>query len=249
MANIAKRPAGDAMKWLACGWDLFKPFMGLWVLITIAVMLVMILLGLLPLVGGIASALISPLLAAGMMNAADKIHSGAALDASHVLEPARSNKLNALLMLGVAQLLVAILSGLVAFSSLGPAVLEAMQSGGASVNGPMGGIPVFGLLLVLTLWSLFFMALLYAPALVWFDDVNPTDALKQSFLATWRNWLPLSVYGLIMVVLAILSAFTFGLGFLVLWPVAACSLYCSYRAIFESDKKSPGKDPAGILES
>jgi len=246
MTNIRKRPAGDAVQWITCGWNLFKSYMGLWVLITIAVMLLMILLGLLPLVGGIASALISPLLAAGMMNAADKIKSGETLDANHVLEPARSKKLNSLLILGVAQLLVAILSGLVAFSSLSPAVLEAMQTGGTSVNGPMGGLPITGVLLILTLWSLFFMALLYAPALVWFDDIKPTDALKQSFLATLRNWLPLSIYGLIMVVLAILSAFTFGLGYLMLLPVAYCSLYCSYRAIFHSEVKNRS---AGVLES
>ncbi len=246
MTNISKRPAGDATQWLGCGWNLFKPYAGLWVLIAVAVMLLMIVLGLLPLLGGIASALISPLLAAGMMNAAAKIHAGEALDANQVLQPATSSRLHSLLILGLAQLMVAVLSGLVAVSSLSPAVLEAMHTGGSSVNGPIGGIPIVGLLLVLMIWSLFLMALLYAPALVWFDDIRPTDALKQSFLATWRNWLPLSIYGLIMIVLAILSAFTFGLGYLVLSPVAACSLYCSYRAIFHSDVKTGS---AGVFVS
>lgn len=235
--QITKRLAGNGLQWIKCGWELFKPYVGLWIIITIAVTLLVIFLSLLPLLGGILSSLISPLIAAGMLNGAANIRSGDSLDANQILEPIKSDRRNALLTLGAVQLAVTILAGLVMLSFINPAVLEAMRTGGSSVNNPLGGLPITGVLISMLLWLLFLMAMLYAPALVWFDGVKPVEALRESFRASWQNMLPLSLYGAIMLVLAILAAIPFGLGYLILSPVAVCSLYCSYRDIFHAEPK------------
>jgi uncharacterized membrane protein len=72
----------------------------------------------------------------------------------------------------------------------------------------------------------------FAPALVIMHDVKPMAAMRESFLACFRNFMPFLVYGIIMFVLAIVAALPFGLGFLVLVPVAMASVYVQYRQIF-----------------
>jgi uncharacterized membrane protein len=51
--------------------------------------------------------------------------------------------------------------------------------------------------------------------------------------------LPLLVFGLVYLVLAVVAAIPFGLGFLILFPVTICALYASYREVF-------GETPARV---
>ncbi len=243
--SIHKTPLANGVQWISCGWGLFKPWVGLWIIITIAVTALFILLSLLQSIGSVVASLISPLITAGMLNGAQKIHAGEALDASHILAPLQNPKRNALLVLGAAQVAVTWLGGLIAFSFLSPAVMDALHSGGGSVNQPLGGLPLLGALIAALIWALFLMAMFYAPALVWFDGVKPTDSLRESFRAAWQNMLPLSVFGAIMLGLGILAMIPAGLGFLILWPVGVCSVYCSYRDVFQPSSDSP----SAILET
>jgi uncharacterized membrane protein len=72
----------------------------------------------------------------------------------------------------------------------------------------------------------------FAPALVFFNNMSPVEALKASFNACLKNTLPFLVYGLMVMVLLFFAALPVGLGFLVLIPVLAGSIYVSYRDIF-----------------
>lgn len=76
------------------------------------------------------------------------------------------------------------------------------------------------------------MATWFAPALVWFRNLEPLDALRQSFLGCWRNVLPFLVYGLIVLVLMGLAAIPFGLGILIMGPTLVGSTYAAYLDIF-----------------
>ena len=76
------------------------------------------------------------------------------------------------------------------------------------------------------------MAIWFAAPLVYFDGVTPLNAMKCSFRACMTNWLCLSIYGLVLIVLAVFATIPFALGWLVLLPVVAISLYLSYRDIF-----------------
>ena len=117
--------------------------------------------------------------------------------------------------------------------------------GGGVMGGLMTGNPVgiglaFGsvalaMLLSLALSMPLFMAMWFAPALVFFNNMSPVEALKASFNACLKNTLPFLVYGLIVLVLAFFAALPIFLGFLVLLPVVSGSVYVSYRDIFVAD--------------
>ena len=58
--------------------------------------------------------------------------------------------------------------------------------------------------------------------------------MKTSFRACWINMLPMLVYSLLGLAFAIVASIPFGLGWLVLGPVFAASVYASYKDIFEA---------------
>jgi len=76
------------------------------------------------------------------------------------------------------------------------------------------------------------MATWFAPALALFHEQSATEAMKASFIACLRNVLPFLLYGVILFLLAIAASIPFGLGWLVLGPTMAASLYTGYRDIF-----------------
>jgi uncharacterized membrane protein len=110
-------------------------------------------------------------------------------------------------------------------------------AGGLLMSHPAGvGLALGGMMLAIVL-SLalsvpLFMAIWFAPALVFFNNMPPLDALKASFNACLKNMLVFLVYGLIVLVLMFFAALPAGLGFLILIPVLSGSVYASYRDIF-----------------
>jgi uncharacterized membrane protein len=76
------------------------------------------------------------------------------------------------------------------------------------------------------------MAIWFAPPLVVFHEQGAGEAMKNSFIACLKNIVPFIVYSVILFVAAILASIPFGLGWLVLGPVVAASLYTSYRDVF-----------------
>ena len=76
------------------------------------------------------------------------------------------------------------------------------------------------------------MGVWFAPALVFFNDMPPIEAVKASFEACTKNMMPFLVYGLIVLVLSFFAALPMLLGFLVFLPVLFGSIHASYRDIF-----------------
>jgi uncharacterized membrane protein len=77
-----------------------------------------------------------------------------------------------------------------------------------------------------------YAAIWFAPALIVLHDVDALAALKASFFAIVKNIPATLWYSLILVGLAIAAGIPFGLGYLVLAPVAVASIYTGYRDIF-----------------
>jgi uncharacterized membrane protein len=76
------------------------------------------------------------------------------------------------------------------------------------------------------------MAVWFAPALVIFHDLGPTQAMKDSFTGCLRNIVPFLLYSVIWLVLSIIASIPLGLGWLVLGPMTAASIYTAYRDIY-----------------
>ena len=60
----------------------------------------------------------------------------------------------------------------------------------------------------------------------------PVAAMKASFGACLKNIVPFIIYGVVVLVLGIIAAIPFMLGWLVLGPVLAASVFVAYRDIF-----------------
>lgn len=88
------------------------------------------------------------------------------------------------------------------------------------------------LLLVLAVILPIYAAIWFAPALIVLHDLSPMDAMKTSLMACFRNWLPMTVYGLVFMVLAVAGMLPCLLGLLLVLPMLYISIYTSYRDIF-----------------
>lgn len=227
--------AGRGIAWWSEAWALFTPNAGLWIVFGLVLIASLIVLNLVPLIGGLAATLIAPVFGGGWMIAARKAEGGGTL-AFGDLFAGFSKPLNPLLVLGALMLIASlILGGLAAMLGLGAVI--GVIAGGAS--GSPGGViaalgaGMFSLLVLLVLGVLMTMALWFAPALVCFHNVDPVAALKASFSASLKNIGPFLLYGLLYIVAAVVASVLLGLGWLVLIPVLMLTVYTSYKDAFD----------------
>lgn len=222
-------------QWIVEGWRLFIKSPGLWVLLLLLNIAIGVVLSWIPLVGQLAYALVMPALGGGLLYAADQLERGHELEFGFLFRAFQERALtNPMLTLGLVSLagtavtaLVggsAVLGGLVGVGALGP--------DHASALGMVAGVGILALLVTLLIALALSMALLYGVPLVMLAGVPPKEAMMASVSATLTNALPLLVFGLIYVVLAVLAAIPLGLGFLVLGPVTVGSIYASFRDVF-----------------
>jgi len=102
---------------------------------------------------------------------------------------------------------------------------------GANAGAAAGSFVLAGLVFLLLLIPLA-MALWFAPALATLNDMPPVEAMKWSFTGCLRNLLAFLVYGVLLFILSILASIPFGLGWLVVAPMIAGSIYSAYKDIF-----------------
>ena len=96
----------------------------------------------------------------------------------------------------------------------------------------LGGTFLVALLLILALMLPLIMAIWFAPPLVVFHELGAVESMKASFLGCLRNMLPFLLYGVVLLVAAIIASIPFMLGWLILGPVMAASIYTAYRDIY-----------------
>ena len=223
--------AGNAFEWLKQGWALFVANPGLWIAMTIVFLGLALGMYIGPLLGPLAAHLFPPLLGAGMLLACQKISNGEPLEIADLFIGFKQNTTN-LLMLGALYMVALLVILVIAFLLGGGSVAGGLLMGHpAGVGLALGGM-ILAVMLSLALSVPLFMAIWFAPALVFFNNMPPLDALKASFNACLKNILVFLVYGLIVLVLMFFAALPAGLGFLVLIPVLSGSVYASYRDIF-----------------
>ncbi len=223
--------AGNAFDWYRQGWAIFVVNPGVWIAMTVILIVIFMGLHIVPMVGWLAAHLLTPVLAAGMLLACRKAADGETLTIGDLFAGFRRNS-HALVMLGGWYMAGVALVSLLIFILAGGGV-----AGALALGNPLGaGIAIGGFFVAGVLWMLLSvpvaMAIWFAPALVFFNDMPPVQALQASFNACLKNFLALLVYGLIGLILSFFAALPVGLGFLVLGPVMAGSIYASYRDIF-----------------
>ena len=223
--------AGRGSAWWSGGWSLFREATGLWIGITIVYVIAIMLLGMIPMVGSLATYILMPMIGGGLMLGCHSLEAGSGLSFGHLFAGFQKNSAQ-LAMVGLLYLvgIIAIALGVVVLVFGGG--IGAAMMGGNFASGATFSTIMLGVLLGLGLIVPLAMSIWYAPALVMLNDIPATQAMKLSFKGCWRNMVPFLVYGIVGVVLAILASIPLALGWLLLVPTMICSTYVSYREIF-----------------
>ena len=234
--------AGRGADWWRAGWKLFTPAPWTWIAITVVAGVITLVLNQVPFIGPIAVTLLYPLLFAGVMVGARELDRGGELRFNHLFacfsDRAMPLVILALVMLAgwfvVWLVTVGALVGIVGLGTLGSLLAGDLADMGLGMLGTLGFGALVALLLALLLAAPLILASWFAPLLVLFRGDEPIAAMRTSFVACMRNMPPFLVYGLVGIVLAVVATIPFGLGWLVLMPVSAASVYAGYTDIFGS---------------
>lgn len=228
-------PGSAGWAWMAQGWTLFARAPLMWIVAIVIVFVIAIVVSFVPFIGTLAFQLFQGVFAAGFVVACRSIEKGGEFELEHLFA-GFTRRLGPLLIVGALFLLGWIAIALVFMAFVGLSILSAFMTGdsGAALAAlaASAGTMMLGVLAMLALMVPLMAAYWFAPALVMMHDMAPVAAMKESFFACFRNFVPFLLYGLVMTVGAFLAALPFGLGFLVWVPVAIASTYVAYRQIF-----------------
>jgi uncharacterized membrane protein len=234
----ASLPAGQGWAWIAEAWQLFKKQPGAWIGALILFYLILIVVSLLPLIGGLAVTILTPMLSAGLVIGAHQQDKVGRFEISHLFAGV-SRYPGPLALVGLVYLLFAIGIGILAalmfvgvLASVSTTVsLETMDPNdiGLFLSTPLLILPV---LVAMLLGIPLAMAMYFAPSLVALDQVPVLKAFSLSFFGCLRNILPFLVYGLVAMLMLILGTLPLLLGLLVVLPILTIAVYTAYRDIF-----------------
>ncbi|HET9734694.1 MAG TPA: BPSS1780 family membrane protein [Burkholderiales bacterium] len=223
--------AGRGWDWIAAGWELFKKQAGMWIALVLVAFVIFFVLALIPVVGSLATFVLSPVFAAGVLAGSRAVDEGRGLEIGHLFAGFRE-KLAQLATVGAIYLGAAVAIALVVGLATGASIFTMISSGGEAATPAAALSVILALLIMLALLLPVVMAVWFAPALVMFHDKGAVDAMKESFSGCLRNIVPFLVYGVVMMVFAVIASIPLGLGWLVLGPVLCTSFYTSYKDIY-----------------
>jgi hypothetical protein len=218
--------------WIADSWSPFTKQWGLWIVGSLGIVVLTVLLSAIPVVGQIVSIFVYVFFWAGIMLAADAQYKEGRFRFAHFFAGFKTN-VGTIAALGI----------LLAIADMAILVLIAVMAGFEPLLLVKGGTPedfsgfsmmriALAYLVGMSLWLPFTMAFWFSPGLVALHDYSVGRALRVSFVACLKNFLPYLLYGILMVVFMFLAIIPLGLGIFVLVPIACISIYVSYRDIF-----------------
>ena len=232
--------SGNGTAWWREGWRLFTASPGIWIAITVLYVIIMVMLSFIPVLGSLATTLLAPVFAGGVLSGCREQDRGGELRIEHLFG-GFSDRLGPLMIVGLLYLIgtlaIVVVIGILLFAAVGVTGIGTLLTGdplqaGVAALAALGIGALFAVLLGLLLGIPLMMAFWFAPALVALRNDEPLAATKASFDACLRNMMPMLVYSLLGLVFAIVASIPLGLGWLVLAPVFAASIYASYKDIF-----------------
>lgn len=228
-------PAARGWEWIVEGFRLFRRTPLIWVVLTLALALMWIASFAIPLIGPLLFSLLLPVFLAGLMLGCRAVEGGEELELVHLFAGFKTHA-SPLVTIGGVYLVGSILILGAILVMPGGSVLLALPR---SANPEQIRAAMDSLALPLMVGFGFHVPLLmlvwFAPLLVVFHDFPPVPAMRLSFAACWSNFLPFAVYGLALFVLLFIAFIALLLGLIVLLPVIICSIYTSYKDLFEAE--------------
>ncbi|WP_153132209.1 BPSS1780 family membrane protein [Dechloromonas hortensis] len=224
--------AGACFDWLRQGWAMFLANPGVWIGCSVLLLIILMAISIVPFFGQVAAHLLVPLFGAGMVQVCRHLsEDDKTAEISDLFAGFRHNA-GQLIMVGVFFAAGVFGLAFIAFLLISGGVLGGVVTGRVGGVGiAFGGIMLAGLL-VMVLSVPVIMATWFAPALVFFHDMQPAAAMRASFDAGAKNWLAMVIFGVFLVVALFFAMLPLGLGLLLLLPVFSGAVYASYRDIF-----------------
>lgn len=225
-------PTGNGWTWITAAWHLFRARAGLWMGMFVVAALIILGLTFIPFIGPIAQSLLWPVLAAGFVITSRKIEDGEQAQFGDLFA-GFSQRAGTLIATGLIAMLISAGIVLAAIAVVGTAFLAGINEGNITPAQMMSFLLVS--LVILALMLPLIMAVWFAPPLIVFHDMGAWEAMKASFLGGIKNMLPFLLYGIVLTIASVLASIPALLGWLVLGPVIAASIYTSYRDIYFSE--------------
>ena len=226
------RPAGHGWSWIAQGWELFKRQPGMWIGMILLLLVIFLGASFLGVFGTLVTMLVGPVFAAGIMIGCKALGGGGELELGHLFAGFRERTGT---LIGVGALYLAVYLVSVLFVSLATGVNMRTLMGTGDVDALAGTDMTAFMLAMLLLLALLLpaiMAIWLAAPLVVLHQQGTLEAMKGSFSGCLKNILPFLLYSVALFVLSIFATLPLLLGWLVLGPVFAASIYTSYRDIY-----------------
>lgn len=226
--------ASRGWSWIADGWTIFKAAPGLWIGIIVVFVLILFALALVPFVGFVGQYLLLPVFMGGIVLGCRAIEDGSGLEFNHLFAGFK-DRAGTLVAVGALYLAGFVAVMVVVMLIFGAGIAAMFIGGGQQPDMAQAGAAIGILLAVLVAIALslpLVMAVWFAAPLVMFHNLGAVEAMKASFTGCLRNVVPFLVYGVVGMVLSVLATIPLGLGWLVLGPVFAATVYTGYRDIY-----------------
>jgi uncharacterized membrane protein len=240
--HVIDAPANAGIHWIRQSFTLFTAQPAGWIsLLACWLMLSVAVFFLVPVVGPALVTMLQPGLFAGLVIAARNQEAGQAVTLPHLFAGLRFNG-RALLTLGsislLAEIVVVVILGLLGFPR---ATLAVPADATFDVQKFM---QAYVDLLDGKEWMLFFgfALLMLIKAFLWFatpllalHPMRAGHAIRWSFYAVIGNFLPMLLFGMMIMAIFFVAAIPWLLGLLVATPLYAIAHYTSYRQVFRAD--------------
>lgn len=239
-------PARNGWEWIKQGFALFMKAPLLWIVLLFICLVGALAISSVPVVGQPLMSLLMPAILVGLMAGCRALSQGEELELAHLFRGFKKHTAQLVTLGGIALASQYLILGLM------------MAVGGASVVGVLMGnqpdtnpdvmINAFAgtglaILIGIVLFSLLMMAMQFAPMLVYFRNVPPLHAMRLSLRAFLYNVMPMLLYGVTFMFLAMLASMPVMLGWVVLLPLVFTTLYASYNDIFPPLKQAVEPPP------
>jgi hypothetical protein len=239
--RVVDLPASAGASWIKEAWRLFfqQPFA--WTALIAAWLLLSLFVMMLPLFGSAIFSIIQPALFAGMILAVRDQEMGKPIQLPHLLAGFQASG-RSLIQFGCVVLL-ARSAVFILFALLGVDLNVSVNEGSPEKTiAQLQKLFDEKWLLLLAMMAL--LALIdglfwFAPAVMAHQPMPAKDAIKWSFYAFVANVWPITIFGILLMLLAFVAMLPFFLGFVILIPLYVICAYTSFSAVFIDRSGTP----------
>lgn len=216
---IRRAPALASLNWLKQSWNIFRQYPAIWIQIFVTLTAIALLSQAHPFTA-VIGILLNPFLTAGLYKNVVAVQQKQTIRYTDLFSPIREPACRAVFIrLAALNMLASI-----PLSSLAQLLLEQQQQ--QAVDLSLVLLFVVGFVLV---WMVF----AYAVAIAYFLQEHRLLAIMQaSFIACWRNITPLVVFGLLSILLIMLTMPTFFIGLILVIPLLNIAFFLSFNEFF-----------------